>query len=190
LLDSCKQRSEQQTITWRLQFNTNAKSVFATASMRRQFVVVIECCCIYVVMLCVCNFYCVCFKLLLLSNISPAAIWCNMMPPIRLATGCSYSFVLSSESGAAVAYRDMGNVFYLPTAAFQNLLDELSSLSGTFVAFFLHSRSLFLSGQHSRLCAVPEGWLPCVTTTCSCLPRHTKRCISLVETKSVFLFTL
>jgi len=114
--------------------------------MRLHFVVVIEFCCIFVVRFCVCNFYCVCFKLLLLLNISPAAILCNIMPPTPPATGCSYSFVLSSESGAGVAYLDMRIVFYLRTVVFQNLLDELFSLSGTFVAFFRPSRSVFLSG--------------------------------------------
>ena len=59
LFDSWKQRSEQQDITWRLQFNTNVKSVFATAIMRWHFVVVSEFCCIYVVRFCVCSFYCV-----------------------------------------------------------------------------------------------------------------------------------
>jgi len=68
------------------------------------------------------------------------------MPPTRPATGCSYSFVLSGESGATVEYRDMRIVLYLRTAVFQNLLDELFNLSGTFVAFLRHSRAVFLSG--------------------------------------------
>jgi hypothetical protein len=54
--------------------------VFATAIMRWHFVVVIEFCCLYVVRFCVCNFYWVCFKLLLLLNMGPAAMWCNIMP--------------------------------------------------------------------------------------------------------------
>jgi hypothetical protein len=53
---------------------------------------------------------------------------------------------MSSESGAVVAYRAMRNVFYLRIVVFQNLLDELFSLSSTLVAFFWHSRSVILSG--------------------------------------------
>ena len=42
MLDSCEQRSEQQAITWRIQCNTNAKSVFAAGTRRWHFVVVVE----------------------------------------------------------------------------------------------------------------------------------------------------
>jgi hypothetical protein len=88
-------------------------------------------------------FYCVCVKLLVLLRTSLAAMCCNIMHPARSATACSNSCVLSSESAAAVAYRDLRNVFYLRTVVFQNLLDELFSLSGTFVAFVRQSRPVF-----------------------------------------------
>ena len=119
-----------------------------------------------------------------LLSTSLAAMWCNIMPPTRPATGCSDSFVLSSESSAAVACRDIRNVFYLRTVVFQNLLDELFSPSGTSVAFFRHSRSVLLS-----LASVLQvGILVCARYKRAAYShhqlffraRHTKRCSSLV----------